>query len=74
MKGKRIQIYKSPDDRYRWRVKAGNNEIIGISDQGYKSYYYALTRAKISGGLGTPVEKLEQPPDDGTQVLETDAS
>jgi len=33
----KLEYYRDKKGFYRWRIKAGNGEIIGASTQGYKS-------------------------------------
>jgi hypothetical protein len=57
----RIEMYKDPTGHWRWRVRSGNNQTVAASEQGYRNYYYALLKAKISGGLTADVKILEPP-------------
>lgn len=41
----RVELYKAADG-WRYRVKAGNNQIVSASEQGMKQYKYALRRAQ----------------------------
>jgi len=42
----RLQIYRDTSKRYRWRAKAGNNRVVGASEQGYRFRWYATRKAK----------------------------
>ena len=33
----RFEIYKDARDEYRWRFKAPNNQIVGVSGEGYST-------------------------------------
>ena len=40
----KFEVYQSRDDNYRWRLKAGNGEIVAISE-GYTTKYSAKRSA-----------------------------
>jgi uncharacterized protein YegP (UPF0339 family) len=61
----RIEIYKDKHKLWRYRIRAGNNKISDASEQGFRSYYYALYKAKLAAGsVMAEVDVLESPPDD----------
>lgn len=46
-KGNRVVIYKgSESGLWRWRAVAGNNRVIGASDQGFRFRWYAVRKAR----------------------------
>ncbi len=55
MRIKRIVMYQDSTGRWRWRVLAANNKVIAASEQGHRSYYFALAKAKLAGGINLPV-------------------
>lgn len=45
------EVYRDNADKWRWRIIAGNNEIIAASEQGYSSKYYARDKAVQAGAV-----------------------
>ncbi len=43
-----FEIYRGDDGRWRWHVKAKNGRIVGASEQGYRSKYYASLKAHLA--------------------------
>lgn len=41
----RVELYRAKDG-WRYRVKAGNSQIVAAAEQGLKQYQYALRRAR----------------------------
>lgn len=46
MKQWRITVYQDKSHKWRWRLKAGNNEITGDGAQGYSTKAAAVRAAK----------------------------
>ena len=42
----RYEIYQDTAGEFRWRLKAGNNEIVGDSSEGYTTRLGAIRAAK----------------------------
>lgn len=46
MKSHRVEVYRSEDNDFRWRRKAGNGEIVSESGEGYENHEHALEMAQ----------------------------
>ena len=48
MAGCKFEVYKDSRNEYRWRFKAGNNETIATSSEGYteRRDCYLITRLR----------------------------
>jgi uncharacterized protein YegP (UPF0339 family) len=58
MNSPKFEVYLSVDNNYRWRLKAGNGEIIATSE-GYITKYGAITSAnnvKLLAPIATIVQ------------------
>jgi len=44
------QVYKDSKEKYRWRLKADNNETIAISSEGYESKQSCLHSIDLTKG------------------------
>jgi uncharacterized protein YegP (UPF0339 family) len=61
MKNVRIILHKDPKNRWRWTAKAGNNKIVGSSEQGHISKWYATRKALKQFPNATVVENSTTP-------------
>ena len=43
--GTRIILHQDSRGRWRWSAKAGNNRVVGRSEQGHRSKWYAKRKA-----------------------------
>lgn len=43
---KKVEIYRDDSGDWRWRLRAGNGEIVSDSAEGYSSHAYCLRRAE----------------------------
>lgn len=41
-----VQVYRSPDGLYRWRLRAGNYKVIAAAEQGHKWRWYTIRKAR----------------------------
>lgn len=46
----RIEMFEDGHGLWRYRVRSANNQTVNASEQGFKSYYYALFKAKLAAG------------------------
>lgn len=42
----RVELYRDPSGRFRWRRRAGNNRTVGASEQSFRYRWYARRDAK----------------------------
>ena len=45
MSGETVEFYKDAAGEWRWRAKAGNNEVVADSGEGYQNRQDAVTEA-----------------------------
>lgn len=45
-KGNKVVIYADETGLWRWRGVAGNNRVIGASEQGFRFRWYAVRKAR----------------------------
>lgn len=44
----RLIIYTDASGRWRWRAKARNNRVVGASEQGYRSRWWCVRKARAA--------------------------
>jgi len=61
MRPHRIQLYRDPKGRWRYRRLAGNHRIVQASEQGFRHRWYARRRAisTVPRGVGYVVEVVD---------------
>lgn len=41
-----VQVYRDAAGEWRWRAKAGNNEVVADSSEGYRDHQHAMSMAE----------------------------
>lgn len=54
---KKLEVYRDEADEWRWRVRAANGQIIGVSEEGYVDHAYAVRVAEERNPGLTAVER-----------------
>lgn len=42
----KVEVYRDDANEWRWRVRATNGQVIGVSEEGYKNRGYCLKVAE----------------------------
>lgn len=66
-----IELYKNRFDQYRWRVTAGNGEIIGASTQGYTRKVNCIKNLSMVFCAIRNVILLPNTPESGYRIIDT---
>lgn len=66
-----IELYKNRFDQYRWRITAGNGEIIGSSTQGYTSKENCMKNISMVFSALRNVVMLPNTPESCYRIIDT---